>query len=35
MDKDRKDLLERKAAGRSKVTGELKGKHSEQTVAEE
>ncbi|KAI6196949.1 putative 60S ribosomal protein L26 [Aphelenchoides besseyi] len=35
MDKDRKALLERKAAGRARVTGELKGKHTEETVAEE
>ncbi|CAD5212367.1 unnamed protein product [Bursaphelenchus okinawaensis] len=30
MDKDRKDLLDRKAEGRSRITGELKGKHSEE-----
>jgi hypothetical protein len=35
MDKDRKSLLERKSAGRAKVTGELKGKHTEETVADE
>jgi hypothetical protein len=34
MDKDRKSLLERKAEGRAKVTGELKGKHTEETVEE-
>ena len=31
MDKDRRALLERKAAGRERVTGVLKGKHTEET----
>ncbi|VDN54002.1 unnamed protein product [Dracunculus medinensis] len=35
MDKDRRDLIERKAAGRARVTGLLKGKYSEDTVADE
>ncbi|KAH7727067.1 60S ribosomal protein L26 [Aphelenchoides avenae] len=35
MDKDRRALLERKAAGRARVTGVLKGKHTEETVSEE
>ncbi|KAI6184026.1 putative 60S ribosomal protein L26 [Aphelenchoides bicaudatus] len=35
MDNDRKDLLARKAAGRAQVTGQIKGKHTEETVAEE
>jgi hypothetical protein len=35
MDKDRKNLLERKAAGRAQITGQLKGKHTEETVADE
>jgi large subunit ribosomal protein L26e len=34
MDKDRRNLLERKAAGRARVTGELKGKHTEETIQE-
>jgi large subunit ribosomal protein L26e len=34
MDKDRRALLERKAAGRARVTGELKGKHTEETIEE-
>ena len=33
MDKDRRDLVDRKAAGRARVTGILKGKHSDETVA--
>ncbi|CAK5028581.1 unnamed protein product [Meloidogyne enterolobii] len=34
MDKDRRALLERKAAGRERVTGVLKGKHTEETIEE-
>jgi large subunit ribosomal protein L26e len=34
MDKDRRSLLERKAAGRARVTGILKGKHTEETIDE-
>uniref|UniRef100_A0A183C110 KOW domain-containing protein n=1 Tax=Globodera pallida TaxID=36090 RepID=A0A183C110_GLOPA len=34
MDKDRRSLLERKAAGRARVTGILKGKHTEETIEE-
>uniref|UniRef100_A0A7E4VCL0 KOW domain-containing protein n=1 Tax=Panagrellus redivivus TaxID=6233 RepID=A0A7E4VCL0_PANRE len=34
LDADRKNLLERKAAGRALITGVLKGKHSEQTIDE-
>jgi len=34
MDKDRRSLLERKAAGRARVTGILKGKHTEVTIDE-
>ena len=35
MDKDRRALIERKAAGRARVTGILKGKHTEETIADE
>ncbi|VDK18770.1 unnamed protein product [Anisakis simplex] len=35
MDKDRKGMIERKAAGRARVTGLLKGKHTEESIAEE
>uniref|UniRef100_A0A915LI48 Bis(5'-nucleosyl)-tetraphosphatase [asymmetrical] n=1 Tax=Meloidogyne javanica TaxID=6303 RepID=A0A915LI48_MELJA len=31
-DRDRRALLERKAAGRERVTGVLKGKHTEETI---
>ncbi|KAI1709354.1 ribosomal proteins l26 eukaryotic, l24P archaeal domain-containing protein [Ditylenchus destructor] len=34
LDKDRKALLERKAVGRARVTGVLKGKHTEETIEE-
>lgn len=34
LDKDRRALLERKAAGRTRVTGVLKGKHTEETIEE-
>lgn len=34
MDKDRRSLIERKAEGRSRVTGVLKGKHTEETIDE-
>ncbi|KAK5980790.1 60S ribosomal protein L26 [Trichostrongylus colubriformis] len=33
LDKDRRDLVERKAAGRAKALGILKGKHTDETVA--
>ncbi|CAJ0581401.1 unnamed protein product, partial [Mesorhabditis spiculigera] len=32
LDKDRKNLIERKAEGRARVTGILKGKHSDDSV---
>ncbi|CAD6192061.1 unnamed protein product [Caenorhabditis auriculariae] len=32
LDKDRRALVERKAAGRARVTGILKGKHTEESV---
>ncbi|KHN80761.1 60S ribosomal protein L26 [Toxocara canis] len=35
MDKDRRAMIERKAAGRARVTGLLKGKHTEESIAEE
>jgi hypothetical protein len=34
LDADRKNLLERKAEGRAKVVGEIKGKHDAETVEE-
>ncbi|KAE9554466.1 hypothetical protein FO519_002340 [Halicephalobus sp. NKZ332] len=34
LDADRKKILERKSEGRSRITGVLKGKHSEQTIEE-
>uniref|UniRef100_A0A1I7ZX30 KOW domain-containing protein n=2 Tax=Steinernema glaseri TaxID=37863 RepID=A0A1I7ZX30_9BILA len=34
MDKDRRDLVDRKATGRARVLGILKGKHSEETIEE-
>jgi|UniRef100_A0AC35FHR0 large subunit ribosomal protein L26e len=34
LDNDRRNLLERKSEGRSRVTGILKGKHTEQTIEE-
>ena len=34
IDNDRRALLERKAAGRARVTGALKGKHTEETIEE-
>ncbi len=33
LDKDRKAILDRKAAGRAAVVGKLKGKHTEETVS--
>ncbi|XGW08362.1 hypothetical protein V3C99_011019 [Haemonchus contortus] len=33
LDKDRRDLVERKAAGRAKALGILKGKHTDESVA--
>jgi large subunit ribosomal protein L26e len=33
LDKDRKALIERKAAGRALVKGLMKGKHTEETIA--
>ncbi len=33
LDKDRRKILDRKAAGRLAVTGKLKGKHTEESVA--
>lgn len=35
MDKDRRAMIERKAAGRARITGLLKGKHTEETIADE
>ncbi|VDD94344.1 unnamed protein product [Enterobius vermicularis] len=35
MDKDRRAIIERKAAGRAKALGSLKGKHTEETIADE
>lgn len=35
MDKDRRAMIERKAAGRARITGLLKGKHTEETISEE
>ncbi|VDM94771.1 unnamed protein product [Onchocerca ochengi] len=35
MDKDRRAMIERKAAGRARITGILKGKHTEETIADE
>uniref|UniRef100_A0A914E5Q8 KOW domain-containing protein n=1 Tax=Acrobeloides nanus TaxID=290746 RepID=A0A914E5Q8_9BILA len=32
MDKDRRSLIERKSEGRTRVTGVLKGKHTEETI---
>ncbi|CAI4231028.1 unnamed protein product [Auanema sp. JU1783] len=32
LDKDRRSIVERKAAGRARVLGVLKGKHSEESV---
>lgn len=34
IDNDRRALLERKANGRARVTGALKGKHTEETIEE-
>ena len=34
LDGDRKNLIERKAKGRSQVTGILKGKHTDDTIQE-
>ena len=33
LDKDRRKILDRKAAGRAAVLGQLKGKHTEESVA--
>uniref|UniRef100_A0A183DC13 Ribosome biogenesis GTPase YlqF n=1 Tax=Gongylonema pulchrum TaxID=637853 RepID=A0A183DC13_9BILA len=35
MDKDRRAMIERKAAGRARVTGMLKGKHTEESIADD
>jgi len=35
LDKDRRKILDRKAEGRLRVTGALKGKHTEETIASE
>uniref|UniRef100_A0A0N5AGI9 KOW domain-containing protein n=1 Tax=Syphacia muris TaxID=451379 RepID=A0A0N5AGI9_9BILA len=34
MDKDRRAMIDRKASGRARATGALKGKHTEETIAE-
>ncbi|KAL3995085.1 ribosomal protein L24 [Acanthocheilonema viteae] len=35
MDKDRRAMIERKAAGRARITGLLKGKHTEESIVDE
>lgn len=34
LDKDRRKILDRKAAGRAMIVGKLKGKHTDETVME-